>query len=321
VPNVAVMLVTHFFNEAIMALFERLRSQAPEGHDVFLAINVGGEPLSPPPGSEALGDALFLSNTSSLLALGYPEKCKPEGWDGTGWTVVPTNVDLIAVSFQQHHPGYDYYWGVEYDVHYEGDWGFLFRRFATSDADLLGTTLYRAADTPHKPMPPPLVLADGVQPATDDVVRGFFPIYRLSNRLLCAIDQEYRGGCNGNSELTWGTIAKRHGLTIEDIGGNGSYVQPQNRDVFYFNTLWTISLSPGTFVFRPGLTRIPRRENTLWHPVKPTGTYFNWIPVWSQGWDLLDPREWIKPVLWKTIVELWFRYRWRRADSATAEGT
>ncbi len=319
-PKVAIILVTHFVNDAILALFERLRSQVPQGHDVFLAVNCDGEPLSPPTGSEAVGDSLFLCNSASLLALGYPGKCNPEGSDGKGWTLLPANVDLITVSFHQRHPGYDYYWGVEYDVHYEGNWGFLLRRFATSDADLLGTTLYCAAEAPRKLLDPPLVLADGTRPSLDDIVRGFYPLFRLSNRFLRVLDQEYQRGWHGHYELTWGTIANRNGLAIEDIGGSGSYVKSHNRDMFYFNTFYTQSLSPGTFVFRPAHTKIHRRENTLWHPVKPAGTYFNWVPLHLDVWEMLHPREWFNPLLRKAMVELWFRYRWRKAESANAKG-
>ena len=152
------------------------------------------------------------------------------------------------------------------------------------------------------------------------MVRGFYPLFRLSNRFLRVLDQEYQRGWHGHYELTWGTIARRNGLAIEDIGGNGRYVKSHNCDMFYFNTFYTQSLSPGTFVFRPALTTVRKRENTLWHPVKPAGTYFNWVPLHLDVWETLHPREWFNPLLRKTMVELWFRYRCAKQSRRTRRG-
>jgi hypothetical protein len=312
-PKTAILILTHFVNAHIIALFDRLRTQAPDGHDVFLAINCEKGPLSPPTGSDAVGEALFLCNSASLLALAYPEKCKPEGWTGRGWTTNPGNADLITLAFYRTHPDYAYYWGVEYDVHYQGDWGFFLRRFAASDADVLGTSLYKASDTPENILMPFFVMPGGQEPELDESVHGFFPLFRVSNRAACLIDEAYRRGWGGHHELTWGTIAKRHGLAIEDVGGDGIYVKPHNRNAFYFSTKYTRSQSPGTFVFRPAFTKIFAYENTLWHPVKPTGPYRQWCDLTVQGnlaWNL---RNAVKLVVWRCIIRLWFIICWRKA--------
>jgi hypothetical protein len=60
----------------------------------------------------SVGDALFLCNTKKLLALAYPEKCRPEGCSGEGWKAID-NPDTIMLSFYHDHPGYSFYWGVE----------------------------------------------------------------------------------------------------------------------------------------------------------------------------------------------------------------
>lgn len=309
----AVVLLTHFLDRSIFDMFYRLRTEAPEGYDIFLALNLGDETIRTPPEAAPIADALFLCNIAKLLALSYPEKCKAEGWSGNDWKSVE-NVDTILLSFYRAHPGYAFYWGIEYDVHYQGEWGFLFRRFEASKADLLGTMLDKASKTPKKILMPPFRDADGNPPEYSDAVVGFYPLHRLSNRMLRTIDACYRQGWNGHYEFTWGTMAKRHGMEIEDIGGSGPYVKSHNRNVFYFNTIGRWDMSPGTFVFRPAFTTMPpKRENTLWHPVKAQGNYFNHCPALPEknAYGLI--KRVAKYTLYKTAIWAWFVFRWRPA--------
>jgi hypothetical protein len=52
-----------------------------------------------------------------------------------------------------------------------------------------------------------------------------------------------------------------------DIGGDGEFVRPLNRNRFYRNTPSRGSLMPGTFVFRPVMDS-PGNGQHAWHPVK-----------------------------------------------------
>jgi hypothetical protein len=144
-------------------------------------------------------------------------------------------------------------------------------------------------------------------------VRGFYPIYRITARGLDAIDAAYRAGWSGHYEMGWANYILAANGIIEDIGGNGPYVAPENRNRFYFSSRRTFTKSPGTFVFRPAFRTVPARyENTLWHPVKPSGEYLNWF-------GLIDPRgglksivERLKPSAWAIVIRIWFALYWRR---------
>jgi|SRR6185312_2384873 len=308
----AVFLLTHFVDANIIAMVERLRNETSDRYDIFVALNLNEKPLTVPAEAAPLGPALFVCNNESLIGLGYPEKCRPETWNPM------EQLDTIALSFFREHPEYAYYWCVEYDVHYEGRWGFLFERFESSRADVLATMMDSARKACFKLdlLSPAFTRPDGSKVTCDDAIIGFFPFYRLSNRMLQMLDARFTEGWNGNYEFTWGTLAKTHGFEIEEIGGSGPWVRPHNRNVFYFNTVSRWDISPGTFVFRPTFTRVRKRENTLWHPVKPKGKYFIYSPVGParslEGWI----KHIAKTVLYSVAISFWFAFKWRPATTS-----
>jgi hypothetical protein len=310
----AVVVLTHFFDAGIMRMYQELRAETSPRYEIFVALNLENASLRAPEAAESLGNALFLCNREKLLSLGYPEKCRREGWGGAAWRAVD-NVDTIMLSFYHEHPGYAHYWGIEYDVHYEGKWGFLFERFDSSDADLIGAMLDSAAKVSRKVLMPPFRYPSGRKPDYHDAVIGFFPIHRLSNRMLRQIDACYREGWNGHYEFTWGTMAKTHALKIEDIGGDGPYVKPHNKNVFYFNTMKRWDLSPGTFIFRPAFAKVHRHENTLWHPVKPGGKHYDHCPALPESNLFGLAKHAVKTILYRAVIRLWFLLRWRPAGA------
>jgi hypothetical protein len=222
------------------------------------------------------GDSrFFLFDASRLIELGYPGKSAAEKLYGPRqgdrhhqrFHFDPGNVELPLLRFFKDHPGYDHYWTVEYDVRFTGSWNAFFSSFAASGADLLGTTLTRYDQVPDWHHWPTLDLA-GRPIGKERYLRGFFPIYRLSRRALMQLDRDYRAGVKGHFECLVPTLLNHAGMTVEDIGGDGEFVQPGNRNRFYRNTPSRGSLNPGTFVFRPAMHRPGDEPDMLWHPVR-----------------------------------------------------
>jgi hypothetical protein len=211
--------------------------------------------------------------------------------------------------FILEHQEYDYYWGIEYDVHFEGKWSTFMERFRTSSADLIATTICKHSEIPRKNLNPVFRSPASHHFDEERWIKAFLPIYRLSKRGAEAIHNAYRDGCGGHYELTWATIIEHAGLELEDIGGDGAWVRPENRNRFYFNTPRTWSRSPGTFVFRPPFRTVLHRRNTLWHPVKPVGIH---------GWFSEPERQGVRRIITtvkqyvsKIVVRAWFFARWR----------
>jgi hypothetical protein len=309
----AVLIMTHFLDQFIVDKFNRIRNEVPSGYDVFLLIHVeSNEPICPRE-LEAYKDKIYFYTTQEILKLPYPARCNPKEWiDNRSF-----QVDLLLACFHKNNPGYDYYWGIEYDVHYEGRWEVFFERFERSAADLLGTMMGSAIKAPHVTnLLPPFHDHSGKRPDLNEVVVGFFPLYRLSKRLLDGIHIEYKRGWNGHYEVTWGTIAKRYGYEIEDFGGSGPYTKPHNKHVFYFANMNRWDKNPGTFVFRPKISRIRKKENTLWHPVKPRSDFFDHCPAKEQN-NLYGWMKFVTKYVWYELaITVWFMFCWRPAKSS-----
>jgi hypothetical protein len=248
-----VLLLTHFLDDRIVAGYRRLAGEA--GRDVVVLFNKTDDRnpgYVPPPDVKVFP---FLER--DLRALGYPRK---------GRHIRDVDIELFSFPFHRAHPGYQRVWVVEYDVDFTGPWSRLFDAFGDDPADLLATNIHRHADNPG--------WENWGGLAGPDAIRAFMPLSRLSARSYDALDAAYRRGLAGHYECVVPTVIHRAGLTIEDIGGDGEFVRPGNRNRYYTSSPGVNDLSPGTFVFRPVMAAPGMRPNTLWHPVKPPTTRY-----------------------------------------------
>jgi hypothetical protein len=187
----------------------------------------------------------------------------------------PGQHDLPILRFFLDHPDFDRYWLIEEDVRCSGPWRDIFGELAKSNADLLMTVVQRYAENPEWNWWRTLVTGSEQLPARQ-MMKGFTPFCRLSAQFCQAIDERYRREWGGHYEVSWATIACRAGLSIEDIGGAGSYTPRKRRGRFYSSSNKNWGLFPGTFVYRPCFRESGESEfgkdifpNTmLWHPVK-----------------------------------------------------
>ncbi len=208
----------------------------------------------------------FRFRLQDLVSLGYPGKQDLALPGRLERAMKFGNAELPVLLFHRAHRHYAHYWLVEYDVRFSGDWHYLIAHFDRCEADLLGTTLMRYEQFPSWNRWQSLQL-QGVGEA--ERLRGFFPIYRISNAALECLDAFYRRGCSGHMETLVPTALHHAKLRLEDIGGSGDFVRPENVDRFYVNRPASNDLSPGTFVYRPARTQAGEQPDTLWHPVKP----------------------------------------------------
>ncbi len=209
----------------------------------------------------------FSFTVKDLIALRYPGKQELTVAGQGPRRLNFGNAELPLLLFFAAHRHYAHYWLVEYDVQFSGSWRDFFGWFDNSNADLLGTSLIRQTEYPEWNRWQSLVVPSRL--ANDgDQLRGFFPIYRVSNDALRCLDDCYRQHCQGHMETLVPTVLHRSGLRLEDIGGDGEFVNPANINRFYTNHRLTDSLSPGTFVYRPVRHTIGAEPNKLWHPVK-----------------------------------------------------
>ena len=257
-----VLLQTHYLNRALLKMFGRLSAGLPQADSLVL---MHLPPDRPRPRELARVPHHFVT-TPEIREPAYRRKSNGPGWGI--WRGGHT--DLIALHFFRTHPEFAYYWFVEYDVRFSGAWRDFFSAFEHSDADFLSTSIRRASRDPNWMHWPTLHPPENENPPpVDEMLCSFMPIFRISHRGLQMIDRAYREGWTGHCEASWPTILYRAGCSIEDIGGDGEFVRPQNRNRFYTNNPSDVDLAPGSVVFRPVRWKAGSSRNRLWHPVKP----------------------------------------------------
>jgi hypothetical protein len=222
------------------------------------------------------------------------------------------NLDLVFLAFYRRFPAYHTFWFIEYDVHWEGDWGVFFEHFRANEAGLLAATVQDIQDVPHKLTMlsyPPLVIPESARLKREQLLKAFLPICRMSSAVLSSLAEAYAAGLCGHYEIIVPSIASQTGAGVEDFGGDGKYVAPENRNRFYFAYGASTTHSPGSFVFRPQ-PRVLAKPNTLWHPVKP-GEVPLWHPMREVGALPKRLEQILKPLVWQAIIWTWFKTRWR----------
>lgn len=145
---------------------------------------------------------------------------------------------------------------MEDDVRFSGDWKDFFDSFASSTSDFLSSVIETKAENPNWYWWTSLKTGNEVI-AEEKLLKAFNPIYRLSRQALACIDAYLRIGWMGHHEVLLPTLLYNKGFLVEDFGGEGTFVRPENNAKFYDDTSMRIA---------PVLP--DDRKNYLFHPVK-----------------------------------------------------
>jgi hypothetical protein len=201
-----------------------------------------------------------------LRQLPYPHKLSTVNWE-----TFRGGADLPILRFFRDEPTYDRYWVMEYDVRYTGSWRLLFEDLGRSESDLLCTQVGKY--DPRWMHWKSMVTGNAIVPV-EMWRKAFLPFFRVSRRLLHAIDECYQAGWSGNCEAVWPTIAHLNGLNIEEIGGDSDYVPRERRNKYYLSASVDEKIFLSTFNAWPyyseksDFARHREPADMLWHPVK-----------------------------------------------------
>ena len=241
----AVLYLTNKSNEWTLSAFHALEQSLQGMADVYFAYHQQGDVL---PVSLQNIENLFVFTSDVLNELGYTpiEKGK----------LVPGSNHFPLLKFFKENQCYDYYWLVEDDVRFSGDWKDFFDSFASSTSDFLSSVIETKAENPNWYWWTSLKVGNEVI-AEEKLLKSFNPIYRLSSQALVCIDAHLRIGWMGHYEVLLPTLLYNKGFLLEDFGGEGTFVRPENNAKFYDDTSMRIA---------PVLP--DDRKNYLFHPVK-----------------------------------------------------
>lgn len=256
--KVAVLFVSHIINNDIVTRYEKLLHELPPNHELFWAFDAEGGDKD-----QALAYSsqvrFFFFDFIALNTLGY-----------TGVTrTLQGSLNFVMQRFGLDHPEYDFYWIVEYDVVFTGNWHTLFAEIDTLDADLVSTHIerYNATNWNWYWWHPAVWVGHCIP--KEQCVKSFNPIYRLSARGLQFMDTFLKASNCGHYEMLMPTVLCNYGYTLLDIGGYGEFTPPEYINRYYVSDTGT---NNGTMRYRPFYDRMYIEhigtENRLFHPLK-----------------------------------------------------
>lgn len=254
----ALIFLSHHTQPRAMAALEKLRRELPPDTHLFPIFD-----LTPGLCSFDLlpNDALCI--TFPQIMADSPYSGKPGNWQKSFY---PDCQDLILLWFFRLWSYFDFYWFVEYDVRYTGNWRDFFSEFLKVDSDMLATTLFRYAFRPTWEHWEGLRVDPSI--GHENWVRALCCIARYSHTAFSCLDQAYRKGYSGHQECLIPTVLLSYGLILEDFGGDGEFVRTGNVNRFYFNTPTIPGLLPGSFTVAPNHFDPTAYPPLLQHPVK-----------------------------------------------------
>lgn len=185
-------------------------------------------------------------------------------------TLVPYNVHFPILRFWHDNPQYDYYWVIEDDVRFNGDWHDFFDAYKDVHSDLLACHIRRFKEEPEWLFW--LLEHPTKEIPESDQVRSFNPISRLSNAGLQCVHEAHIDGWEGHFETLIATTLDVNGLKVTDFGGDNEFSAPGFGYKYYTEAPPSLNgslLRAGTMRYRPlYLNMLNKHKNKLYHPVK-----------------------------------------------------
>lgn len=183
-------------------------------------------------------------------------------------SLVPGSNHFPVLEFYLKYPLYDYYWCIEDDMRFSGNWKYFFDKIIECKQDFLSCHIRKYASDPHwtwwKALSHP-----HLNFSIDNRLKSFNPIYRISNNALKFIHFSLLNKWCGHHEVLLPTLLYHAGYKIGDWGGEGEFVMQGFRNLFYACEGNDDEQSmQSTVRWRPTMKKIGQSKNKLYHPVK-----------------------------------------------------
>lgn len=181
------------------------------------------------------------------------------------------NTVLVLQDFSDKYPQYDYIWLIEYDVILSNnDWLSLFRYFDENTSDFLTSNIkiFEANDFNFNKDVGPYNC--NINNKNFQNLQSFNSIMRLSRNAAQYMSDYYKRGGEGFFEFTVATILYNNGFKIEDIGGEGLFVDNKNINKWYISGVHGNSGTNGFIRLPSDIIKNLKKtnRNIIIHPVK-----------------------------------------------------
>lgn len=166
------------------------------------------------------------------------------------------DVGHSVILYYLQNPDYDFYWSVEYDVYFYGDWKDFFEIYTRYKTDFLGVHIMET----HLDNDNDVWGLFDFNVPYERRFRCFGTINRISNRLLKTAYEELVAGNHTYYEQLFPSVATHYGMSVKDL--NEIALKKTGKEVYSFRTMQykSIPLDKMIHTFQ-GL-------NKLFHPIR-----------------------------------------------------
>lgn len=255
-----VLILTHRLDDATVDLFRSIQNDLPEGFETKILLH--DEQGDQSGKNHGMNDHdLIRFNYAGISTLKIPL---------LRGAIVPGSSHFpLYYFYEKTENQYDYYWLIESDVRFSGNWFDFFSYFENKRKDLVCAHLAVSKTNP-KWYWWELKQPNGEIVPKRKCIRSFLPVMRLSNRAIGMLIDRQREGWSGHAEVLVPSLVKFSRMKLLDVGGTGKFTKRTEVNRFYTgaNLHRKGILDEGTFRYRPPHDSWGERPNTLYHPVK-----------------------------------------------------
>lgn len=253
------LLSTHIVNDFIIRKYRKLYNDLyNNNYDVILLLNTEDDEEWDIPEDVMC----FTTNSDSINELEY---------EPIEETLLPGSCHFPVLRFFTDIPNYRFYWFIEYDVEFTGNWFTLMKDCDENlvDYDFLSCHVERF-DEKKNGCWTWWYRSNCLEYNLKDSIKGFNPICRYSNAALSQINICQKQGYSAHSEVLITTCLYHGGYKIGDLGGVGEFVPKGYKNKYYISN--PLEINDGTMRYRPVYSQeeIEKTElhNKLFHPIK-----------------------------------------------------
>ena len=239
------LIATHLLNDATLALYHEIREAtagAGETRILYHEKNIERPPAFARIPIHTFTDAI-------LYESGYTPIAK---------ALIPGSNHFSLLHFFLQNSPYEYYWYIENDVRFMGQWKTFFDACQPVKADMISAQLELYENRPGWRWWDSLIHPTKSIPHEKRVC-SFNPIYRLSFRALAFIHQALLDRWMGHHEVLLPTLLYNNNFSIVDFGADGVFTPPGFLHRFY---------SWKTHRWRPVCSQPGPERDKIYHPVK-----------------------------------------------------
>lgn len=255
----AVLFLCHVINKPVLYLYEKLLHDIGTEYDVFWVFQ----------SDNGINDSILLSKGINVFRFSLRDL------NSMGYSCLERlygSEHYVMEFFIQTHSPYDYYWIIEYDVFFTGNWSVLFDAYKNNNADLLSSHIERKNLENQK-----WVWWDAISLNNNNVIdcnnfiKSFNPIYRISRNAALFLDSYLKFKENkGFYEVLISTVLYNNGFRLEDFGGTGEFSKIENCNSGFY--IQGEGVNNGSMRWRPLFNYKDVNEsgekNKLYHPVR-----------------------------------------------------